>query len=261
METTQQGGAPRSGSAVRVALVTGASRGIGRAIAVRLGREGMRVGVNFSRDAEGAEATAQAVTEAGGQALVVQGDVSDSAAAGAMFERLTEEWGGLEILVNNAGVADPQYLAFMTETQWRRVLDVSLTGAWLCSKHAAKLMIRARWGRIVNLSSVAGLAGDMMATNYAAAKAGLLGLTKASARELARYGITVNAIAPGPIETDWMKELPASRREGLLERIPLGRFGQPEEVAEVVGWLCGEAAGYITGQTVGVDGGMQMKSG
>lgn len=260
METTErQETSP--GPTVRTALVTGASRGIGRAIAVRLGQERLRVGVNFSQDSAGAEATAQAVTEAGGEALVVQADVSDSAAVATMFERLTEEWGALEVLVNNAGLGDPQYLAFMTEAQWRRVVDVSLTGAWLCSKHAAKLMIRARWGRIVNMSSVAGLAGDMMATNYAAAKAGLLGLTKASARELARYGITVNAVAPGPIETGWTEDLPAARREGLLERIPLGRFGQPEEVAEVVGWLCSEAASYITGQTVGLDGGMQMKSG
>ena len=242
----------------RVALVTGASRGIGRAIAVALARDGARVGVNFSQDQVGAEVTAELIAEAGGEALLLPADVADATAVAAMFEQLTAEWGGLGILVNNAGVADPQYLTFMTEAQWARVLDVSLSGAWRCSKLAAKLMIKARWGRIVNVSSVAGLAGDMLATNYAAAKAGLLGLTKASARELARYGITVNAIAPGPIETGWVADMPTPRLDALRARIPLGRFGQPEDVAGVVAWLCSDAAGYITGQTVGIDGGMQM---
>jgi 3-oxoacyl-[acyl-carrier protein] reductase len=245
----------------RVALVTGASRGIGRAIAIRLGREGCRVGVNFRENEAGAEETARLVREAGGEALVVQGDVADGTAVTAMVECVAGEFGGLHVLVNNAAYFQAAYLTMMSEQLWRRVLDTDLTGSFLCSKAAAKLMIRARWGRIVNLSSDAGLMGDMMAAHYAAAKAGLLGLTKACARELARYGITVNAVAPGPIETDWVADLPLPRREALTSRVPLGRFGQPEEVAEVVAWLCGDGAGYVTGQTVCVDGGMRTGGG
>lgn len=244
--------------APRVALVTGASRGIGRAIAVRLAREGCRVGVNFRENEVAAEETARQVREAGGEALLLQADVCEAEAVAAVFEHLAREFGGLHMLVNNAGFSQAAYLTMMSESLWRQVLDTNLTGAFLCSKHAAKLMLRARWGRIVNLSSAAGLMGDMMAAHYAAAKAGLLGLTKASARELARYGITVNAVAPGPIETEWVTDLPAPRREALTARVPLGRFGTPEEVAEVVAWLCSDGAGYMTGQTLCVDGGMRM---
>ncbi len=246
-------GLPLSG---RPALVTGAGRGIGRALALRLARAGARVAVNYSHSQEGAEETAAEIRAAGGEALVICADVTDPAAVEAMFGEVAATWGGLGILVNNAGVVEDQYLAFMKEEQWRRVLEVSLDGAWRCSKQAAKLMVRSKWGRIVNISSVAALTGDIMRTNYAAAKAGLLGLTRATARELARYGITVNAVAPGMIETALTTDMPTPRREALTGRIPLGRFGKPEEVAEVVAWLCGEGAGYVTGQTLCVDGGL-----
>lgn len=240
----------------KTALVTGASRGLGRAIAVALTRAGAQVAVNYSRDGEGAEATAAQLRALGREPLLLAADVADPAAVEAMFAQIVAAWGGLSLLVNNAGVVDDQYLTFMKEEQWYRVLAVSLDGAWRCSKHAAQLMVRARWGRIVNISSVAAFTGDMMRANYAAAKAGLLGLTRATARELARYGITVNAVAPGLIETSLTAEMPSPRRQALTEKIPLGRFGQPEEVAQVVAWLCSDAAGYLTGQTLCVDGGL-----
>jgi 3-oxoacyl-[acyl-carrier protein] reductase len=237
--------------------VTGASRGIGRALALALARVGAPVAINYSQDQAGAETTAAEVRALGAEALVICADVTDPAAVEAMFGAIAAAWGGPAILVNNAGVVDDQYLSFMKEEQWRRVLAVSLDGAWRCSKLAARAMVRARWGRIINISSVAALTGDMMRTNYAAAKAGLLGLTKSTARELARYGITVNAVAPGMIETAITAQMPAPRREALTARIPLGRFGAPEEVAAVVAWLCSEAAGYVTGQTICVDGGLR----
>jgi len=240
----------------KTALVTGASRGIGRAIALALARAGASVGVNYLHDAEGARQVAGAIRALGTEAILLPADVADSQAVDRMFAQIAEGWGSLSILVNNAGVVDDQYLTFMKEEQWRRVLAVSLDGAWRCSKHAARLMVRKRWGRIVNISSVAGLSGDMMRANYSAAKAGLLGLTRACARELARHGITVNAVAPGLIETAMTADMPASRREALTSLIPLGRLGRPEEVAEVVAWLCTEAAGYVTGQTLCVDGGL-----
>jgi len=240
----------------KTALITGASRGIGRAIALRLARAGAQVALNYAHDQEGAEATAAEVREFGPEPLVIRADVTEAEAVAQMFERLAEQGEGLHILVNNAGIVKDQYLTFMSEEQWQAVLDTSLTGAWRCSKYAAKPMIRQRWGRIVNISSVAALAGDMRRTNYAAAKAGLLGLTRASARELARYRITVNAVAPGLVETAMTADMPEVRREMLTDMIPLGRFGQPEEIAEVVTWLCSEAAGYVTGQTLCVDGGL-----
>ncbi|HEY3398065.1 MAG TPA: 3-oxoacyl-ACP reductase FabG [Armatimonadota bacterium] len=239
-----------------MALVTGAARGLGRATALALAEQGFTVAVNYAHDQAGAEATAELVRQTGAEAVLLCADVTDPEAVGEMFRLLTERGAGLSVLVNNAGIVDDQYLSFMTEEQWSRVLAVSLDGAWRCTKAASRLMLKQRWGRIVNVSSVAGLTGDMLRANYAAAKAGLLGLTKATARELARSGITCNAVAPGMIETDLTADLPAPRRESLTQRIPLGRFGQPEEVAAVIAWLCSEEAGYVTGQTVCVDGGL-----
>jgi 3-oxoacyl-[acyl-carrier protein] reductase len=242
----------------RAALVTGASRGIGRATALALADAGAAVAVNFRNRGQQAEEVCAEIEGAGGRALAVQADVRDADAVTAMVKQVTEKLGGLHILVNNAGVIADQYLMMMKPEQWDEVVDTSLKGAFNCTKAAVRAMMRGRWGRIVNISSDAGLMGDVRRANYSAAKAGLVGFTKAVARELAGQGITVNAVAPGIIETDMTADMEEARAQAFREMIPLGRFGQPQDVASVVTWLCSEAAGYITGQAISVDGGLRM---
>jgi len=240
----------------QVALVTGASRGIGAVIASRLARAGIRVGVNYNTSAESAEKVVAGIIASGGEAFLVVGDVSLEESAAAAVKMAFERWGRLDILVNNAGIHRDRLLLRMATEDWDQVMNVDLKGAFLCTKFVMPYLLKRRMGRIVNISSVVGLSGNPGQANYAAAKAGLIGFTKSVAREVASRNITVNALAPGFITTDMVKDLSEETQSQILSRIPMARFGTAEDVAEAVAFLCSDGAGYITGQVLTIDGGL-----
>ncbi|GHG02512.1 beta-ketoacyl-ACP reductase [Deinococcus piscis] len=240
----------------KVALVTGSSRGLGRAMALKLAQDGFTVAVHYGRGQEQAEAVADEIRSAGGQAQVFGADLSDPAQAAELVETVIKELGGLDVLVNNAGITRDGLAIRMKDEDWHAVIQTNLSSAFSASRAAIKHMMRARAGRIINISSVVALSGNPGQANYVASKAGLIGLTKALAKEYGGRGITVNAVAPGFIESDMTADLGADLRAEYEKNIPLGRMGQPEEVAALVAFLASDAAGYVSGQTIGVDGGM-----
>ena len=242
----------------KVALVTGASRGIGRSIATTLAGAGALVVINYKSNAAAAEEVASEIAAAEGRAAAIQADIGDSAEVERLFKELLDRYGKIDILVNNAGITRDMLLLRMKEEDFDAVLQTNLRGVYLCTKAALRPMTRARSGRIINITSVVGLMGNAGQANYAAAKAGVIGFTKAAAREIASRNITVNAVAPGYIETELTDVLSETVRQAILENIPLGRLGQPQDVANLVCFLASDAAGYITGQTLTVDGGMVM---
>lgn len=242
----------------KTALVTGASRGIGRAIALALAKEGYAVAVNYAGSREAAEAVRDKITAAGGRAFILQGDVSSAEDVDRIFKTVKEEFGFLDVLVNNAGITRDSLFIRMKEEQWDEVIDTDLKSNFLTVKAAGAMMMRRKKGAIINIASVSGIVGNIGQLNYSAAKAGVIGLTKTAARELAPRGIRVNAVAPGFTLTDMTDKIPEDVKNGMLHTIPLGRFGQAEEIAKAVAFLASDKASYITGQVLKVDGGMVM---
>ena len=242
----------------RVALVTGAGRGIGRAIALKLAEHGASVVINDIEGSSGPAEVVEEIVSRGGQATAILADISAPDEVSRLFESAVSALGGLDILVNNAGITRDGLLMRMSDADWDQVLAINLKGAFLCSRAALRHMVRQRWGRIINIASVVGLMGNPGQANYAAAKAGLVALTKTIAREVASRGITANAIAPGFIDTEMTQRLPEEYKRQILGQIPLGCFGSPEDVANSVAFLASEEARYITGHVLHVDGGMVM---
>ena len=241
----------------KVAIVTGASRGIGRAVALTLAAAGAHVVVNYARSSTAADEVVAQIAETGGSAIALQADVSKADQVDALVKATLDKWGRVDVLVNNAGIARDALLLRMKPEDWQAVVDLNLTGVFLCTRAISKIMLKQRAGRIINIASVAGLMGNPGQANYSAAKAGVIGFTKTVAKELAARGITANAVAPGFIQTDMTEDL--SNTEEILKYIPLGRYGQPEEVAGLIRFLAADpAAGYITGQVLTIDGGMVM---
>lgn len=240
------------------ALVTGGSRGIGRAIAIGLAEQGASVAVNYVSNAEAANDVVATIGSSGGEACTIQGDVAKPEDAKRIVEETIETHGALHILVNNAGQTADDLLLRMTEEAWDRVMSINLRGAYLCTKAALRSMVRQRWGRIINVSSVAGLVGNPGQANYAAAKAGLIGFTKSVAKEVASRNITANAIAPGLVKTEMTAGLTEAQQQAVLGFVPLGRWATPEEIAPSAVFLASEEAAYITGAVLAVDGGLVM---
>jgi len=242
----------------RVALVTGGSRGIGKAVSILLAGLGACVVVNYSSSGEAAEGVVEEINARGGKAIALGGDVSKAAEAAVLVENTMNNYGRLDILVNNAGITRDNLIMRMKDEEWQRVIDINLTGAFNCTKAAVRPMMRQRSGRIINISSVVGIRGNAGQANYSASKAGIIGLTKAVAKEVGSRNITVNAVAPGYIQTDMTEVLSDGVKDEMVKRIVLGRPGKPEDVAWLVVFLASDLSSYITGQIIGVDGGIVM---
>ncbi len=242
----------------KVALVTGASRGIGRAIALKLSDAGAKVAINFAGNVEKAEEVKAEIESRGGEAILVQGKVDNFEAVNDIVKKIVETWGTVDILINNAGITRDNLLLKMSESDFDEVIATNLKGVFNCTKAVTRIMMKNRSGRIVNMTSVVGLIGNAGQANYAAAKAGITGFTKSAAKELAPRGVTVNAIAPGFITTDMTAKLSDKIKESTVTQIPMGKFGTPEDVANLAAFLVSEQAAYITGQVINVDGGMAM---
>ncbi len=242
----------------RFALVTGASKGIGRASALRLGEQGVNVAVNYNRSQAEAEVTADTLKSQGVDAFIVKGDVSSLDEVSSMVDEVTERFGQIDILVNNAGIISDSLLVRMSDKAWEDVINTNLSGTFYCTRAVLRGMIRRRWGRIINIGSVVGIRGNIGQVNYSASKAGIIGFTKALAKEVASRGITVNTVTPGYINTDTVDVLPQATKDRIMTWIPQGHFGEVDDIAHMVTFIASEKAKYMTGQVVSVDGGMAI---
>lgn len=242
----------------KTALVTGASKGIGKAISLELARLGVKVAVNYNSSKSEAQEVVQAITETGGDAFAVHADVSELEQVNAMVNKVNDEWGGVNILVNNAGIINDGLLMRMSDEQWHRVMGVNLNGTFFCTRATLRHMVRERWGRVINIGSVVGIRGNVGQTNYSSSKAAIIGFTKSLAKEVATRNITVNAVTPGYISTETVAGLTQRQKDTIMTWIPQGKFGNTEDIANMVGYLASEKASYVTGQIISVDGGMAI---